>query len=184
LTRIDLPQPAGGHDGFYQQKRLSRVDTPHGHVKCEKVVNCAGPWGREVGRLAGVSVPLYAREHFYLLTQTVEGLTRQEPMLSDHDGHLYIREEVGGLFSSRTRNRCRSRICRSLRSPCCLDRLLARMDNAPMQVLLMPSRPLVGIARLYNVNAVLPRPLTLAPSLLRLKLFNEVASGDLRWEAE
>jgi glycine cleavage system aminomethyltransferase T/glycine/D-amino acid oxidase-like deaminating enzyme len=78
--------------------RVRGVDTPHGRVKCEKVVNCAGLWGREVGRLADVSVPLYACEHFYLLTQTVEGLTRQEPTLSDHDGHLYIREEVGGLL--------------------------------------------------------------------------------------
>jgi hypothetical protein len=53
-----------------------------------------------------------------------------------------------------------------------LDRLPARMDNALLQVLLIPSsgdRPPVGIARLYNVNAVLPRPLTRAPFLAALK---------------
>jgi DNA-binding NtrC family response regulator len=63
-----------------------------------------------------------------------------------------------------------------------LDRLLTRKDSAPLQVLLIPSsgdRPLVGIAQLQNVDAVLPRPLTRAAFFAALEPFNEEASRDL-----
>ena len=79
--------------------RVHGVHTDAGTIVCEKVVNCAGLWGRQVGAMAGVSVPLYACEHFYLLTQPVEGLGHHMPTLSDHDGHLYIRDEVGGVLA-------------------------------------------------------------------------------------
>jgi glycine cleavage system aminomethyltransferase T/glycine/D-amino acid oxidase-like deaminating enzyme len=79
--------------------RVSGVRTAHGDIGCETVVNCAGLWGRQVGAMAGVSVPLYACEHFYLLTKPIEGLGRHLPTLSDHDGCLYIRDEVGGILA-------------------------------------------------------------------------------------
>jgi 4-methylaminobutanoate oxidase (formaldehyde-forming) len=79
--------------------RVTGVDTGDGHVGCEVVVNCAGLWGRAVGAMAGVSVPLYACEHFYLLTKPIEGLGRHLPTLSDHDGFLYLRDEVDGLLA-------------------------------------------------------------------------------------
>ena len=43
------------------------VATDHGDVACDVVVNCAGLWGRDVGRMAGVNVPLHASEHFYIV---------------------------------------------------------------------------------------------------------------------
>lgn len=79
--------------------RVAGVETPAGTIACEAVVNCAGLWGRRVGAMAGVAVPLYACEHFYLLTKPIEGLGRHLPTLSDHDGYLYIRDEVGGLLA-------------------------------------------------------------------------------------
>ena len=79
--------------------RVRGVKTSSGDVACDKVVNCAGLWGREIGSMAGVSVPLYACEHFYLLTKPVDGLGAHLPTLSDHDGHLYIRDEVSGLLA-------------------------------------------------------------------------------------
>lgn len=79
--------------------RVCGVKTSSGVIACEKVVNCAGLWGREIGSMAGVSVPLYACEHFYLLTRPIEGLGTHLPTLSDHDGHLYIRDEVSGLLA-------------------------------------------------------------------------------------
>jgi 4-methylaminobutanoate oxidase (formaldehyde-forming) len=82
------------HDG-----RVSGVQTERGDVSCETVVNCAGLWGRQVGAMAGVSVPLYACEHFYLLTKPIEGLGRHLPTLSDHDGYLYIRDDVDGILA-------------------------------------------------------------------------------------
>jgi glycine/D-amino acid oxidase-like deaminating enzyme len=61
-------------------------------------VNCAGMWGREVARMAGVSVPLHAAEHFYIVTEPMAGVTRDLPVLRDTDGYIYVREEVGGLL--------------------------------------------------------------------------------------
>jgi len=74
------------------------VRTDHGDVTCEVVVNCAGMWGREVGRMAGVNVPLHAAEHFYIVTEPMAGVTRDLPVLRDTDGYIYVREEVGGLL--------------------------------------------------------------------------------------
>ncbi len=68
-----------------------------GAIACETIVNCAGQWAREFGRLAGVSVPLYAAEHFYLVTKPIAGVTPDMPVIRDPDGYLYYKEEVGGL---------------------------------------------------------------------------------------
>ena len=78
--------------------RIRGVRTNRGEIACDTVVNCAGLWGRRIGAMAGVAVPLYACEHFYLLTKPIEGVGAHLPTLSDHDGHLYIRDEVGGLL--------------------------------------------------------------------------------------
>jgi len=74
------------------------VHTDQGDIACEVVVNCAGMWGREVGRMAGVNVPLHAAEHFYIVTEPLAGVTRDLPVLRDTDGYIYVREEVGGLL--------------------------------------------------------------------------------------
>lgn len=79
--------------------RVRGVKTSTGDILCDKVVNCAGLWGREIGAMAGVAVPLYACEHFYLLTKPIDGMGTHLPTLSDHDGHLYIRDEVSGLLA-------------------------------------------------------------------------------------
>jgi heterotetrameric sarcosine oxidase gamma subunit len=74
------------------------VSTDRGDIACEIVVNCAGMWGRQVGRMAGVNVPLHASEHFYIVTEPLAGVSRDLPVLRDTDGYIYVREEVGGLL--------------------------------------------------------------------------------------
>ena len=59
---------------------------------------CAGLWSHSVAALAGVSAPLHACEHFYLLTQPLEEVEGHLPTLGDHDAHLYLRDDVGGLL--------------------------------------------------------------------------------------
>ena len=78
--------------------RVAGVATNRGDVACEVVVNCAGMWAREVGRMAGVTVPLHASEHFYIVTEPMAGVTPGLPVLRDTDGYIYVREEVGGLL--------------------------------------------------------------------------------------
>jgi glycine cleavage system aminomethyltransferase T/glycine/D-amino acid oxidase-like deaminating enzyme len=68
-----------------------------GTIACEAIVNCGGQWSRALGRAVGVTVPLYAAEHFYLVTKPIPGVTPDLPVIRDPDGFLYYKEEVGGL---------------------------------------------------------------------------------------
>ena len=68
-----------------------------GELRCETVINCAGQWAREFGLLAGVNVPLFSAEHFYLVTRPIAGVRADLPVMRDPDGYIYYKEEVGGL---------------------------------------------------------------------------------------
>jgi 4-methylaminobutanoate oxidase (formaldehyde-forming) len=78
--------------------RVSGVETELGPIRAEVVVNCAGMWGREVGRMAGVSVPLHACEHFYVLTEAMPEVPPDLPVLRDPDGGIYVKEDAGKLL--------------------------------------------------------------------------------------
>ncbi len=69
----------------------------HGEIRCESLVNCAGQWARAFGAMAGVAVPLFAAEHFYVVTKPIEGVHPDLPVMRDPDGYIYYKEEVGGL---------------------------------------------------------------------------------------
>ena len=77
--------------------RATGVTTAEGAIACEVVVNCAGQWARELGRLAGVNVPLASMEHQYLITEVIPGLPKDLPTMRDPDRRTYYKEEVGGL---------------------------------------------------------------------------------------
>jgi 4-methylaminobutanoate oxidase (formaldehyde-forming) len=72
-------------------------DEGSGEIDCEIVVNCAGQWAREFGAAAGVNVPLYSAEHFYVVTKPISGVSQSLPVIRDPDGFIYYKEEVGGL---------------------------------------------------------------------------------------
>ena len=76
---------------------VTGVSTDRGDIEAEVVVNCAGQWAMAVGALAGVNVPLHSAEHFYVVTEQIDGVHRQLPILRDPDGYTYFKEEVGGL---------------------------------------------------------------------------------------
>jgi glycine cleavage system T protein len=80
------------------QGAVSSVKTDQGEIKCEYVVNCAGMWGREVGKMVGVSLPMVAAEHMHMTTEPIEGVYKEMPYLRDQDGFIYIKEEMGGLL--------------------------------------------------------------------------------------
>ena len=77
---------------------IKGVETNRGLVRCDAVVLCTGLWSRRIGAMAGVAVPVWPCEHFYLLTKPVDGINGNLPTLSDHDGHVYIRDDSGGLL--------------------------------------------------------------------------------------
>ena len=74
------------------------VATSRGDIKAEIVVNCAGQWGKQVGRMCGVTVPLHSAEHMYVVTGRIDGVHPNLPVLRDPDGYIYVKEEVGGLL--------------------------------------------------------------------------------------
>ena len=79
-------------------RRVTGVDWQRGdetgHISADMVVNCAGMWGHEVGRMAGVNVPLHACEHFYIVTEPIKGL-RDLPVLRVPDECAYYKEDAG-----------------------------------------------------------------------------------------
>ena len=68
-----------------------------GSIKADYVVNCGGMWAHQIGRLAGVTVPLHACEHFYIVTESVPGLT-QLPVLRVPDECAYYKEDAGKML--------------------------------------------------------------------------------------
>jgi heterotetrameric sarcosine oxidase gamma subunit len=76
---------------------VTGVRTDQGDIEAEIVVNCAGQWAKAVGAMAGVTVPLHSSEHFYVVTEQIDGVDRMMPILRDPDGYTYMKEEVGGL---------------------------------------------------------------------------------------
>jgi 4-methylaminobutanoate oxidase (formaldehyde-forming) len=77
---------------------VAAVDTSVGRIATEILVNCAGMWARELGARSGVTIPLHACEHMYIVTQPIAGVVPDLPVLRDQDGHIYVKEEVGGLL--------------------------------------------------------------------------------------
>ncbi len=77
---------------------VAGVETSEGAIATDVVVNCAGIWARELGRLSGVTVPLHACEHMYMVTEPIAGVAPDLPVMRDPDGHIYFKEEVGGIL--------------------------------------------------------------------------------------
>ena len=78
--------------------RVTGVATDQGDIVAEYVVNCGGMWGREIGNMCGVNVPLHAAEHFYIVTEPIKALTPDLAVLRDPDGYTYYKEDAGKLL--------------------------------------------------------------------------------------
>jgi 4-methylaminobutanoate oxidase (formaldehyde-forming) len=78
--------------------RATGVTTTQGEIEAEFVVNCAGMWARQLGAVNGVSIPNQSTEHYYLITEPFDGMTRELPIIEDPSSHGYYREETGGLM--------------------------------------------------------------------------------------
>ncbi len=79
------------------------VVTPEGTIHAEMIVNAGGLWAREVGRLAGVHLPVQPMEHHYLITETIPEIAERDPddrlpSGIDYEGNLYFRQEADGML--------------------------------------------------------------------------------------
>jgi 4-methylaminobutanoate oxidase (formaldehyde-forming) len=79
--------------------QVESVVTNKGTIKTEIVVNAAGQWGGEIGKMVGLNLPVVPMAHLYVTTKPIEGVERGFPTLRDPDLLVYWREEVGGLVT-------------------------------------------------------------------------------------
>ena len=68
-----------------------------GHIAADLVVNCGGMWGRDLAAQNGVTLPLHACEHFYIVTENIPNLT-QMPVLRVPDECAYYKEDAGKML--------------------------------------------------------------------------------------
>lgn len=76
--------------------RVSAVVTDHGVIDAEVVINCTGMWARQVGATDGVLIPNQAAEHYYLLTDPIDSISQDMPIIEDPSSYTYIRPETNG----------------------------------------------------------------------------------------
>ena len=86
--------------------KISGVKVNGKKVDCEYIVLASGMWSRQIGEKAGVSIPLYPAEHFYIITEPIENLSKILPVIRDFDNRTYIKEDAGkilvGIFESKS----------------------------------------------------------------------------------
>ena len=90
----DIIEHVKVEDVLLKGGKVSGVRTEQGIIKADVVVNCAGMWARELGRQNGVGVPLHACEHYYLVTEAIDGL----PVLRSYCDGTYFKEDAGKLL--------------------------------------------------------------------------------------
>jgi 4-methylaminobutanoate oxidase (formaldehyde-forming) len=78
--------------------KAAGVMTERGPIKAKTVVVCGGMWSRDLAAEAGVTLPLHAAEHFYIVTEAIEGLPRDLPVLFLGDEWTYYKEDAGKLL--------------------------------------------------------------------------------------
>ena len=74
------------------------VDTIYGKIKCEYIVLATGMWSRQIASDINVSIPLYPNEHFYILSEPLDGINKSLPVLRDYNNCLYLKEDAGKIL--------------------------------------------------------------------------------------
>jgi glycine cleavage system aminomethyltransferase T/glycine/D-amino acid oxidase-like deaminating enzyme len=81
-----------------KNKKIVGVQTKFGKIDCEYVVIATGMWSRQIGEDIGVSIPLYPNEHFYIITEPLNKLPKNLPVLRDYNSCLYLKEDAGKML--------------------------------------------------------------------------------------
>src|SRR5574340_795321 len=112
-----------------RDRRVVGVVTERGEIGAEVVVNCGGMWGREIGRMAGVHVPLHACEHFYAVTEPIADLPRNLPVLRVPDEATYFKEDAGKILVGGFELKAKPWGGRGIPEQFCFEQLPEDMDH-------------------------------------------------------
>ncbi len=74
------------------------VETPDGVIECKHIVLCGGMWSHEIAKSVGVSLPLQAAEHFYIVTEPLADCPRDMPVIRVPDEFAYYKEDAGKIL--------------------------------------------------------------------------------------
>jgi len=134
--------------------RVNGVRTDEGTVTADFVVNCAGMWARELGQRNGVGVPLHACEHYYLVTDAIDGLPNDLPVLRSYCDGTYFKEDAGKLLFGFAHNHSKPWGVEGISEDFCFDSLpFVEDDVMDVLELAMNRVPLlqeVGIRTFFN----------------------------------
>ncbi|MER9876519.1 FAD-dependent oxidoreductase [Mesorhizobium sp. M0195] len=124
-----------------------------GLIEADIVVNCAGMWARELGTQNGVTIPLHACEHFYLVTEPIAGLSRL-PVLRVPDECAYYKEDAGKMMLGAFEPVAKPWGMDGISEDFCFDQLPEDMDHfepiLEMGVNRMPMLATAGIHTFFN----------------------------------
>ena len=134
--------------------RVTGVVTDQGPIAAEVVINCAGMWGREVGRMAGVPLPLQACEHFYIVTEPSAEVSRDLPVLRVPDECAYYKEDAGKILLGAFEPLAKPWAVDGIPEDFCFDQLPEDVDHfAPILEQASARMPLlrrIGIHTFFN----------------------------------
>jgi dimethylglycine dehydrogenase len=88
-------------ESLEQTKDGWRINTDKGSITCEHIVNAAGLWAKQVGRMAGIELPVSPLKHHYLISDTIPKLQELDfevPMTVDLEGFTYLRQDQNGVL--------------------------------------------------------------------------------------
>lgn len=141
-------------DVVVEQGKACAVITEQGRIEADFVVNCAGMWARDLGRQSGVHVATHACEHYYLVTDTIPGLSKDLPVLRAYDDCTYFKQDAGKLLFGFAHNKVKPWGMEGISEDFCFDSL-PFIDDDVMDVLEMamhrvPALETVGIRTFFN----------------------------------
>lgn len=91
-----------------ENNRAVGVTSDHGTVRADFVVNCGGMWAKSLGQKNGIGVPLHACEHYYLVTDAINDLPSDLPVLRSYCDGTYFKEDAGKLLFGFAHNRAKA----------------------------------------------------------------------------
>ncbi|SOC14816.1 GcvT family protein [Rhodobacter maris] len=137
--------------------RVTGVDwemgAERGHIAADHVVNCGGMWGRDLAAQNGVTLPLHACEHFYIVTETIPGLA-QLPVLRVPDECAYYKEDAGKILLGAFEPKAKPWGMSGIPEAFCFDQLPEDVDHfepiLEQAVARMPMLAEAGIHTFFN----------------------------------
>lgn len=134
--------------------RVAGVSTCEGEIRAKKVVICGGMWSREFAAKHGVSLPLHAAEHFYVVTETIPDLPRNLPVLFVTDEEAYYKEDAGKLLVGCFEKQAKPWACDGIPADFCFESLPEDFDHferiLDMAIKRVPVLANTGIQLFFN----------------------------------